>query len=197
MKPSNLYGYLKEVTPELESNEYSSDSDIQIIEVIPPSPPKLAQQQHTKFSLSKCSSTTNTSNLSVNSTKSPINESNTSNSVNGNGVSSKTIKQEVVKQSNGVATKPSKKPLSNRILLLEQIAAKQTKASKLKLSKGLFKQIQYKDYVDYATNKLINTKLKAFDCKGSTITLFASVVGMQKNDLTGQECYLVEWKPEN
>lgn len=90
----------------------------------------------------------------------------------------------------------SKKITLNRLLFLEQIAAKQTKASKLKSSKGEFKKIQHKDYVDYGTNKLIENKLKVLDFNSGTISLNAKIIGVCINE-DGSERFLIEWIPEN
>lgn len=59
-----------------------------------------------------------------------------------------------------------------------------------------FKKIQHNDYVDYGTNKLIESKLKVLDFNSGTISLNAKIIGVCINE-DGSERFLIEWIPEN
>ena len=60
-----------------------------------------------------------------------------------------------------------------------------------------FKKVQYKDFVDDFSLKVIENKLKSLNYNSGTITFQAKIIAHHFNSSTNNDHYLVEWSPKN
>ena len=88
--------------------------------------------------------------------------------------------------------------LSNYAQILKSLQSKKRKNNTSNdLAMKKFKKVQYKDYIDQSTVRLIEKKLRMFDYKSGTVTFNAKIVASQMDSANNAELFLVEWQPKN